>query len=86
MRYVCGACPEYLTDHVLTVVCVRACVRSKSHMQEQLREDATDTMEDRGEDYEEEHVHSVYEEIAPHFSSTRYKVCPPPTSRNSWQN
>jgi hypothetical protein len=24
--------------------------------------------------YEEEHVHSVYEEIASHFSSTRYKV------------
>jgi tRNA (uracil-5-)-methyltransferase TRM9 len=24
--------------------------------------------------YEEEHVHSVYEEIATHFSSTRYKV------------
>jgi tRNA (uracil-5-)-methyltransferase TRM9 len=30
---------------------------------------------ERGEDYEEQHVHSVYEEIAPHFSSTRYKVC-----------
>jgi tRNA (uracil-5-)-methyltransferase TRM9 len=24
--------------------------------------------------YEEKHVHAVYEEIAPHFSSTRYKV------------
>lgn len=36
-------------------------------------------MEDRGENYEEQHVHSVYEEIAPHFSSTRYKVCVPPT-------
>lgn len=24
--------------------------------------------------YEETHVHAVYEEIAPHFSSTRYKV------------
>ncbi|TID19914.1 tRNA (uracil-5-)-methyltransferase trm9 protein [Venturia nashicola] len=33
-------------------------------------------MEDRGENYEEEHVHSVYEEIAPHFSSTRYKPWP----------
>jgi hypothetical protein len=29
---------------------------------------------EHGEDYEEQHVHSVYEEIAPHFSSTRYKV------------
>jgi hypothetical protein len=26
------------------------------------------------EAYEEEHVHSVYEQIASHFSSTRYKV------------
>lgn len=26
------------------------------------------------EAYEEEHVHKVYEEIADHFSSTRYKV------------
>jgi hypothetical protein len=24
--------------------------------------------------YEEEHVHMVYQQIAPHFSSTRYKV------------
>ena len=24
--------------------------------------------------YEDEHVHAVYDEIAPHFSSTRYKV------------
>lgn len=29
------------------------------------------------DDYEEQHVHSVYEAIAPHFSSTRYKVRPP---------
>jgi len=28
-----------------------------------------------GEAYEEQHVHCVYEEIATHFSSTRYKVC-----------
>jgi hypothetical protein len=28
-----------------------------------------------GEAYEEEHVHTVYEQIASHFSSTRYKVC-----------
>jgi hypothetical protein len=27
-----------------------------------------------GEAYEEEHVHTVYEQIASHFSSTRYKV------------
>jgi hypothetical protein len=26
------------------------------------------------EDYENEHVHGVYDEIASHFSSTRYKV------------
>ena len=24
--------------------------------------------------YEDKHVHQVYEQIAPHFSSTRYKV------------
>jgi tRNA (uracil-5-)-methyltransferase TRM9 len=30
--------------------------------------------EDRGESYESEHVHTVYEQIASHFSSTRYKV------------
>lgn len=30
--------------------------------------------EDQSEAYEEEHVHSVYEQIASHFSSTRYKV------------
>jgi tRNA (uracil-5-)-methyltransferase TRM9 len=29
-----------------------------------------------GEAYEEEHVHTVYEQIASHFSSTRYKVRP----------
>jgi tRNA (uracil-5-)-methyltransferase TRM9 len=28
----------------------------------------------RGENYEQEHVHEVYEQIASHFSSTRYKV------------
>lgn len=26
-------------------------------------------------DYETKHVHEVYEEIATHFSATRYKVC-----------
>lgn len=25
--------------------------------------------------YEQEHVHAVYDTIASHFSSTRYKVC-----------
>ncbi|KAH8712163.1 S-adenosyl-L-methionine-dependent methyltransferase [Phaeosphaeriaceae sp. PMI808] len=30
----------------------------------------------QGADYEAEHVHSVYEEIASHFSSTRYKPWP----------
>lgn len=29
----------------------------------------------QGADYEVQYVHSVYEEIASHFSSTRYKVC-----------
>ncbi|KAF2660868.1 S-adenosyl-L-methionine-dependent methyltransferase, partial [Lophiostoma macrostomum CBS 122681] len=32
--------------------------------------------EEQGETYEAEHVHSVYEEIASHFSSTRYKPWP----------
>lgn len=31
--------------------------------------------EPHSEEYEAQHVHSVYEEIASHFSSTRYKVC-----------
>ncbi len=31
-----------------------------------------------GESYEAQHVHAVYEQIAPHFSSTRYKVFVPP--------
>ena len=33
------------------------------------------SLETTGEAYEEEHVHTVYEQIASHFSSTRYKVC-----------
>ncbi|KAF4556858.1 tRNA (carboxymethyluridine(34)-5-O)-methyltransferase-like protein [Elsinoe fawcettii] len=32
--------------------------------------------DDKSETYEEEHVHSVYEQIASHFSSTRYKPWP----------
>jgi len=36
---------------------------------------APDDQHDRGgADYEQEHVHAVYEQIASHFSSTRYKV------------
>ena len=31
---------------------------------------------DKGERYEEENVHQVYERIAPHFSSTRFKPWP----------
>ena len=31
---------------------------------------------DEGEQYEQEHVHEVYEQIASHFSSTRYKPWP----------
>lgn len=30
--------------------------------------------QDHGTAYEKEHVHEVYEQIASHFSSTRYKV------------
>jgi tRNA (uracil-5-)-methyltransferase TRM9 len=33
---------------------------------------ATDT--NQAAEYEAEHVHQVYEQIADHFSSTRYKV------------
>ncbi|KAF2031598.1 S-adenosyl-L-methionine-dependent methyltransferase [Setomelanomma holmii] len=33
-------------------------------------------LDTQGADYEAEHVHSVYEEIASHFSSTRYKPWP----------
>ncbi|TKA66105.1 tRNA (carboxymethyluridine(34)-5-O)-methyltransferase [Friedmanniomyces simplex] len=35
-----------------------------------------DVDEAKGEIYEEEHVHGVYEQIASHFSSTRYKPWP----------
>ncbi|TKA79849.1 hypothetical protein B0A55_02790 [Friedmanniomyces simplex] len=35
-----------------------------------------DADEAKGETYEEEHVHVVYEQIASHFSSTRYKPWP----------
>ncbi|KAH9842582.1 S-adenosyl-L-methionine-dependent methyltransferase [Rhodofomes roseus] len=34
------------------------------------------TVSDDPQVYEDEHVHSVYDEIAPHFSSTRYKPWP----------
>ena len=34
------------------------------------------------EAYEEQHVHRVYEEIASHFSSTRYKVRVPLSCNN----
>lgn len=36
--------------------------------------------DEQGTSYEEEHVHEVYEQIASHFSSTRYKVCVTPPS------
>ncbi|KAF2238311.1 uracil-5--methyltransferase TRM9 [Viridothelium virens] len=35
-----------------------------------------DTEQGYGAEYEHQHVHSVYERIAPHFSSTRYKPWP----------
>ncbi|KAF2432274.1 S-adenosyl-L-methionine-dependent methyltransferase [Tothia fuscella] len=38
--------------------------------------DSSEHKQERGEAYEEEHVHTVYEEIASHFSSTRYKPWP----------
>ena len=34
------------------------------------------TQESHGQEYEQEHVHDVYEQIASHFSSTRYKPWP----------
>lgn len=37
--------------------------------------DATPTDERASEVYEEQNVHEVYQQIAEHFSSTRYKVC-----------
>ncbi|EME47861.1 hypothetical protein DOTSEDRAFT_78040 [Dothistroma septosporum NZE10] len=36
----------------------------------------SDSHSAKGQDYEQEHVHSVYEQIAGHFSSTRYKPWP----------
>jgi hypothetical protein len=38
---------------------------------------------DAGEAYEEKHVHEVYQQIAQHFSSTRYKACPPLQSEHA---
>lgn len=42
------------------------------------------TINSRGEDYESVHVHTVYQQIASHFSSTRYKVgiLPIPTDKD----
>ena len=40
------------------------------------------TVSDDPQVYEDAHVHSVYDEIAPHFSSTRYKVRSP--SSHDW--
>ncbi|OCH94975.1 S-adenosyl-L-methionine-dependent methyltransferase [Obba rivulosa] len=34
------------------------------------------SVSDNPQEYEAEHVHAVYDEIAPHFSSTRYKPWP----------
>lgn len=34
----------------------------------------TSVSESQPQNYEDEHVHKIYDEIAPHFSSTRYKV------------
>ncbi|KAI0079903.1 S-adenosyl-L-methionine-dependent methyltransferase [Panus rudis PR-1116 ss-1] len=31
--------------------------------------------EQQPQEYEDQHVHAVYDQIAPHFSSTRYKAC-----------
>jgi len=36
---------------------------------------AASTVSGDAEDYEVEHVHHVYQEIASHFSATRFKVC-----------
>jgi hypothetical protein len=36
---------------------------------------AASTASGDAEDYEVEHVHHVYQEIASHFSATRFKVC-----------
>jgi len=36
-----------------------------------------DRSEAKSREYEEEHVHDVYQQIASHFSSTRYKVGSP---------
>lgn len=35
---------------------------------------AKPTLQTESEEYEDQHVHQVYEQIASHFSSTRYKV------------
>jgi hypothetical protein len=35
---------------------------------------ATTIVDEDPHNYEEKHVHAVYDEIASHFSSTRYKV------------
>jgi tRNA (uracil-5-)-methyltransferase TRM9 len=41
----------------------------------------------QGEAYEEKNVHEVYQQIANHFSATRYKVSPPAYTSHviAWQ-
>lgn len=40
----------------------------------QVSHDTSD-VKPNAEDYESKHVHEVYQQIASHFSETRYKVC-----------
>lgn len=35
---------------------------------------ANPILQTESEEYEDQHVHQVYEQIASHFSATRYKV------------
>jgi tRNA (uracil-5-)-methyltransferase TRM9 len=46
--------------------------------------DQTNTEEGKDDKaYEQKHVHDVYQQIASHFSSTRYKVSPLPKRKKN---
>jgi hypothetical protein len=46
----------------------------ESQVDHDISEQAS-SIKPNAEDYESKHVHEVYQQIASHFSETRYKVC-----------
>lgn len=54
--------------------CLTMATAGELHAVHGLSEEGSDT-KPNAEDYESKHVHEVYQQIASHFSETRYKVC-----------